>query len=146
VIQKLLTAKHRGGSRQPPTHVLSLGAFVELGLIFCGVYLLAEASLKPLEADQVSIISAGVILALASVLLFYMIRPRRKQVLPRPEASRLSSDRSNKLPLTAHGIAVRRVGKPDARCKKTTICPAHVMDSQPRGNPGKYRSCSTTRW
>jgi type VI protein secretion system component VasK len=89
-----------------PRTFWSLGAFVELGLIFCGVYLLAEASLKPLEADQVSIISAGVILALASVLLFYMIRPRRKQVLPRPEASRLSSDRSNKLPLTAHGIAV----------------------------------------
>jgi|SRR5208337_1967567 len=89
-----------------PRTFWSLGAFVELGLIFCGVYLLAEASLKPLEADQVSIISAGVILALASVLLFYMIRPRGKQVLPRPEAPRPSRKWSEKLPLPAHGIAV----------------------------------------
>lgn len=89
-----------------PRTFWSLGAFVELGLIFCGVYLLAEASLKPLEADQVSVISAGVILALASVLLFYMIRPRRKQVLTRPEASRLSRVKSAELPLTAYGNAV----------------------------------------
>ena len=75
-----------------PRTFWSLGAFVEFGLIFCGIYLLAEASLKPLEADQASIISAGVILALASVLLFYMIRPRRKQVLTRPEAPRLSRE------------------------------------------------------
>lgn len=94
-----------------PRTFWSLGAFVELGLIFCGVYLLAEVSLKPLEADQVSILSAGVILALAIVLLFYMVRPRRKQVLPRPDASRLSSNRSNKLPLTAHGIAVSARGE-----------------------------------
>jgi hypothetical protein len=90
----------------PPRTFWSLGAFVELGLIFCGVYLLAEASLEPLEADGASIISAGVILALASVLLFYMIRPRRKQVLPRPEAPCRSRDRSGELSLTAYGNAV----------------------------------------
>jgi type VI protein secretion system component VasK len=94
-----------------PRTFWSLGAFVELGLIFCGVYLLAEASLKPLEADQTSILSAGVILALAIVLLFYMVRPRRKQVLPRPDASRLSRVQSAELRLTAYGNAVsaRRV-------------------------------------
>ncbi|HKM79965.1 MAG TPA: hypothetical protein VJY15_03265 [Candidatus Acidoferrum sp.] len=89
-----------------PRTFWSLGAFVELGLIFCGVYLLAEASLKPLEADQASIISAGVILALASVLLFYMIRPRRKQALRRPEASCRSHDQSDELPFRAYGNAV----------------------------------------
>jgi len=86
-----------------PRTFWSLGAFVEFGLIFCGVYLLAEAGLKPLEADQASIISAAVILALASVLLFYMIRPRRKQVLTRPEASRLSRVQSDELPFTSYG-------------------------------------------
>jgi hypothetical protein len=90
-----------------PRTFWGLGAFIELGLISCGVYLLAEAILKPLEANQASVISAGVILALASVLLFYMVRPRRKQVLPRPEASRLSHDRSDELSLTARGIAVQ---------------------------------------
>lgn len=89
-----------------PRTFWSLGAFVELGLIFCGVYLLAEVSLKPLEADQASILSAGVILALASVLLFYMIRPRRRQVLRRPEASCRLQDRSSELPLTPYGTAV----------------------------------------
>ena len=89
-----------------PRTFWSLGAFVEFGLLFCGVYLLAEASIKPLEADQASIISAGVILALASVLLFYMIRPRRKQVLSRPEASRLSRVQSDELPLTSYGNTV----------------------------------------
>src|SRR5271157_3195684 len=89
-----------------PRTFWSLGAFVELGLIFCGVYLLAEASFKPLEADQASILSAGVILALASVLLFYMIRPRRMQALRRPDAPRLSRVQSGELPLTACGNAV----------------------------------------
>ncbi|MGA2300707.1 MAG: hypothetical protein ABSG77_08430 [Candidatus Acidiferrum sp.] len=89
-----------------PRTFWSLGAFVEFGLLFCGIYLLAEASLKPLEADLASILSASVILALASVLLFYMVRPRRKQVLPRPDASRLSRDWSGELILPAHGIAV----------------------------------------
>ena len=93
-----------------PRTFWSLGAFVEFGLLFCGVYLLAEASLKPLEADQASIISAAVILALACVLLFYMIRPRRKQVLSRPEASRLSRVQSDELPFKSYGntAAARR--------------------------------------
>jgi type VI protein secretion system component VasK len=88
-----------------PRTFWGLGASVEFGLIFCGVYLLAQASLKPLEADQVSILTAGVILALAIVLLFYMVRPRRKQALPQPEAPCLSRDWSEKLPLPARGIA-----------------------------------------
>ena len=90
-----------------PRTFWSLGAFIEIGLLFCGVYLLAEAGLKPLEADQASVISAGVILALAIVLLFYMIRPRRKQVLPRPEASRIARDWSDEVSLTAHEMAVQ---------------------------------------
>ncbi len=75
-----------GDSCQPATHLLSLGAFAELGLFTCGIYLLAEARLKPLEADQVSILGAGVLLALASVLLIYMVRPQIKDALSRPAA------------------------------------------------------------
>src|SRR5208337_204008 len=89
-----------------PRTFWSLGAFVEFGLLFCGVYLLVEVSLKPLEADLVSIMSAGVILALASVLLFYMVRPQRKRVLPKPDVPRRSRSWSEELTLPAHGIAV----------------------------------------
>jgi len=88
-----------------PRTFWSLGAFVEFGLIFCGVYLLVEASLKPLEADLASIMSASVILAFAGVLLFYMVRPRRKEVLPRPQVSRISREWSEELTLPAHEIA-----------------------------------------
>jgi hypothetical protein len=85
-----------------PRTFWSLGAFAELGLFSCGIYLLVEASLKPLEADQVSILGAGVILALASVLLFYMVRPHRKEALPRSDASRQSWD-SHELPAVSSG-------------------------------------------
>ena len=90
-----------------PRTFWSLGAFVEFGLIFCGIYLLAEASLKPLEADQASIIGAGVMLALASVLLFFMIRPHRKEVLARPDAPRRARDWQEPPSLAAYRTAVQ---------------------------------------
>jgi len=89
-----------------PRTFWTLGAFVEFGLIFCGIYLLAEACLKPLEADQVSVLSGGVFLALASVLLYYLIRPRSKQVLARPEARRPSRVQPAQLPVAAYGKAL----------------------------------------
>lgn len=73
-----------------PRTFRSIGAFAEIGLFSCGVYLLVEASLKPLEADQVSILGASAMLALASVLLFYMVRPHRKEALAKPDTPRES--------------------------------------------------------
>jgi hypothetical protein len=84
-----------------PRTFWSLGAFVELGLFSCGFYLLAEASLEPLKADGVSILGAGVILALASVLLFYMIRPRRREALTMRDERRPSRDSHESLALSA---------------------------------------------
>jgi hypothetical protein len=75
-----------------PRTFRSLSAFAELGLVSCGIYLLAEAGLKPLEADEASILSAGALLALATVLLFYVIRPHRNEALMRPDARRPSPD------------------------------------------------------
>jgi len=83
-----------------PRTFWSLGAFVELGLFSCGFYLLAEVSLEPLEADGVSILGAGVILALASVLLFYMIRPHRREALTRRDGRRPSRDAHEVLALS----------------------------------------------
>src|SRR5271157_2970111 len=90
-----------------PRTFWSLGAFVEIGLIFCGIYLLAEAILKPLEADQASIIGAGVMLSLASVLLFFLIRPHRKEVLARPDAPRGARDWQEPPSLAAYRTAVQ---------------------------------------
>jgi hypothetical protein len=89
-----------------PRTFWTLGAFVEFALISCGVYLLAEACLKPLEADQFSVISGGVFLALASVLLYYLIRPQSKQVLARPEARCTSPIPPAQLPAAAYGKAL----------------------------------------
>lgn len=69
--------------------------------------MLAESGPKPLEADQASVLSAGGTLALAIVLLFYMIRLRRKDVLPRPEASSPSRDWADELSHTGHDIGVQ---------------------------------------
>jgi len=89
-----------------PRTFWSLGAFVELGLFSCGFYLLAEASLEPLEADEVSILGAGLILALASVLLFYMIRPHRKEALTRRDERRSSRDSHEPAALSARDGSV----------------------------------------
>ncbi len=75
-----------------PRTFRGLCAFAEIGLFSCGIYLLAEAALKPLEADQASILGAGVLLALASVLLFYIVRPHRRDALMRPDVRRSSWD------------------------------------------------------
>jgi hypothetical protein len=45
-----------------------LGIFAEASLLFTGFCFLAEATLRPLEASLVSILSAVVILALALIL------------------------------------------------------------------------------
>jgi type VI protein secretion system component VasK len=88
-----------------PRTFWTLGIFVEASLLFGGLYLLAEVTLRPLEADQISILSAGFILALAAILLVYLVRPWRKAALARmedsPQAAAVES------PLTAFGEAVR---------------------------------------
>ncbi len=74
--RSLMTAAHHGrplvvrGSL--PRTFLGIGIFAEVGLLFAGVYLLSEALRRPLEAQQGAVISAGVLLSLATVLLFYL--------------------------------------------------------------------------
>jgi len=88
-----------------PRTFWTLGIFAEASLLFGGLYLLAEATLRPLEADQVSILSAGVILALAAILLVYLVRPWRKAALAKMEDSLQTA--TAEPPLTAFGEAVR---------------------------------------
>jgi hypothetical protein len=84
----------------------TLGIFVESGLLFTGLYLLAQATLRLLEADQVSLLSAGVLLAFAVILWVYLIRPWRKAALARMEDS-LQAATVGEPPLTAFGVAIK---------------------------------------
>jgi hypothetical protein len=52
-----------------PRAFWSLGLFVEASLCCCGVYLLMVVIRQPIEADQATILAAGVILGLATTLL-----------------------------------------------------------------------------
>lgn len=68
-----------------PRTFRGLGIFVEGCLIFTGAYLLLEVWRSPLEARPESVIAAGVLLSLATILLFYMARPKRLDALARVE-------------------------------------------------------------
>ena len=61
-----------------PRVFLSLGIFIEAGLLFCGSYLLADALLQPLNAGTFSVVGGGMFLGLATVLLFYLAWPGKR--------------------------------------------------------------------
>ena len=89
-----------------PRTFLGMGIFVEACLVFLGVYLLLDSWKRPLEAHQSDVIFAGVLLSLASILLFYLARPKRRDALARVDRQ----DRGRKFvesPLTAFGESVQ---------------------------------------
>jgi len=89
-----------------PRTFMTLGIFVELSLLFCGLYMLWEALVRPLEANGTAVVGGGVMLALASVLLFYMVRPRRNEILARREAVSVEERQFREKVLTAYGEAL----------------------------------------
>jgi len=60
-----------------PRAFLSLGVFVEIGLLFLGSYLLSQAMLEPLQASAAVVVGGGLFLSLASVLFFYLVWPAK---------------------------------------------------------------------
>jgi hypothetical protein len=71
-----------------PRVFLTLGLFLEVTLLFCGSYLLADAILQPLEAGTFSVVGGGSCLGLATVLLFYLAWPwKRRSMLRREESA-----------------------------------------------------------
>src|ERR1017187_416377 len=83
-------------------------------LIFGGVYLLVGVLKSPLEADQTAVICPGVLLALATILLFYMLSPKRFEVVARDDEAR-SDEPLLEIPLTADGEA------PQARQRRNKL-------------------------
>jgi hypothetical protein len=87
-----------------PRTFLVLGMFMEVSLIVCGSYLLAEAILQPLDAGPVSVIGGGLILALATVLLFYLAWPAHKNAMVHRKEP---ADQPAAKFLTAYGTVVQ---------------------------------------
>lgn len=69
-----------------PRAFLGVGVFLEIGLLFLGSYLLAEAILRPLQAGTETVLGGGLFLGLATVLLFYLVWPAKAKSISRRDA------------------------------------------------------------
>jgi hypothetical protein len=70
-----------------PRVFLTMGLFLEVTLLFCGSYLLADAILQPLEAGTFSVVGGGSLLGLATMLLFYLAWPWKRRSMSGREES-----------------------------------------------------------
>lgn len=64
---------------------LGLGLFAAVTLFLWGAYLLTEAISDPLRATGVAVLVAGLMLALASFLMAFLLWPRGRRALARSE-------------------------------------------------------------
>jgi hypothetical protein len=93
-----------------PRVFLSLGIFIEAGLLFCGSYLLVDAILQPLDAGTFSVVGGGMFLGLATVLLFYLAWPGWRRSISHRERSK---ERPLEFPLKGYGEAVQPTRQPN---------------------------------
>jgi predicted cation transporter len=97
-----------------PRTFLGLGIFVVGCLVFTGMYLLSEALKRPLEARQEAVITAGVLLALATILLFYLVRPKRRDALASEEERGVElSSLESQLTLFGESVQARQRAEQD---------------------------------
>ena len=84
-----------------------LGAFAGIVLLLGGAYLMMEALMNPLGASDVGVLAAGVVLALASFLLVYLVRPTRRSELSRREHECTEVEMRKSPALTIYGETVQ---------------------------------------
>ena len=65
-----------------------LATFLVMTFFCAGVYMLRDAVANPLAAQAATLISGAFIIALAAILLFYLIRPENGAPTPRRQHSR----------------------------------------------------------
>jgi hypothetical protein len=65
----------------------SLAGFVVVTFLCWGLYILADAFAHPIEAGAAAVISAAFIIALAAMLLFFLIKPQRRSRTAHPVRS-----------------------------------------------------------
>jgi hypothetical protein len=56
----------------------SLGSFTAIIFLGAGIYLLREAFADPLTAQSVGVISGAVVIALATMLIYFLVSPRAR--------------------------------------------------------------------
>jgi hypothetical protein len=121
-----MTAAHHGTPlvvrASLPRTFLGLELFVEGSLLFAGVYLLSEVLKRPLEAQQGAVIGAGVLLSLATVLLFYLAWPRRYEALAREDDPSVE-ERRLEPPLPAYGESDEARQRAEAAMIRATQLP-----------------------
>lgn len=71
---------------------LGLGLFLAVNLLLYGTYLLVQAIVAPLEANEMTVLGAGFTLTLACFAITYLLWPRSRSALARPEFSEGSPD------------------------------------------------------
>jgi hypothetical protein len=62
-----------------------LAGFIVVTFLCWGLYILEDAFANPLEAGAAPVISAAFIIALAAMLLFFLIKPRKRSRIKRAE-------------------------------------------------------------
>jgi len=60
----------------------SLISFLALLFLLTGAYLLGDAFEHPLDAQAVAVLAAALSLALAAILFYYLLKPRKRKFLP----------------------------------------------------------------
>lgn len=65
-----------------------LATFLILTFLCAGIYLLEDAVANPLAAQAAALIFGAFIIALAAILLFYLLRPENSAPAPPPQQSR----------------------------------------------------------
>jgi len=60
----------------------SLVSFLALLFLLTGTYLLGDAFEHPLAAQAVAVLAAALSLALAAILFYYLLNPRKRKLLP----------------------------------------------------------------
>jgi hypothetical protein len=81
-----------------------LAGFVVVTFLCWGLYILADAFAHPLGAGAAAVISAAFIIALAAMLLFFLIKPKRGSLMASPHCA-----------LDSASPTVRPILKPVAR-------------------------------
>jgi len=92
---------HSSGARRPKPLVVrgglartfgGLAGFVAVIFLCCGLYILEDAFSNPRNAGAAPLIGGAFIIALAAMLLFFLIKPRKRSRIRRaewPESSAL---------------------------------------------------------
>ena len=73
---------------------LGLGLFSAIGVLLYGAYLLAKALLDPLGASEMTVLGAGFTISLSSFAIRYLLWPRGRWAVARPEVPAGSEERA----------------------------------------------------